>query len=157
MNPVQNAPYLRSQRNFPSESTQALTVEIDKAYVDIANRVNARVIGIFATGSPSVTGEQWFSAGAASRQQSQRQVYTFTSAGNIPHGLTFGDITNFVKIYGTFTDGTNWYPLPYVDVVSTTNQVNLYVTPTNIVITAGGGSPPSITNGTVILEWLSQA
>jgi hypothetical protein len=44
-----------------------------------------------------------------------------------------------------------------VDVVSAPNQVNVYVTPTNIVITAGAGSPPSITNGTVILEWLSQA
>ena len=155
MNPVQNAPYLRAQRNFPSESIQALTVEIDKTYVDIANRVNSRVIGIFATDTSAVTGEQWFTAGSSSRQQSLRQVFAFTSAGSIPHDINFNQITNFVKIYGCFTDGTNWYPLPYVDVVSATNQVNLYVTPTNIVITAGAGSPPTITNGTVILEWLT--
>ena len=92
MNPVQNAPYLRVQRNFPSESTQALTVEIDKAYLDIANRVNSRVIGIYATGSSSVTGEQWFTAGGSSKQQSQRQIYTFTSAGSIPHGLNLASI-----------------------------------------------------------------
>lgn len=151
--PVQNAPYLRAQRNFPSDSTQALTVQMDRAYIDIADKVNSRVIGTFATGSPSVTGEQWFTSGSSSRQQSLRQVFPFTSAGSIPHGINFADLTNFVKIYGCFTNGTNWYPLPYVDVVSATNQVNLYVTPTNIVITAGAGAP-AITNGTVILEWL---
>ena len=153
---TQVSPYLRVQRQFPMDTMQALTVEVDKAYVDIAQRVNDRVIGIFAANASSVTGEQWYLQGGANKQQSIRQVYPFTSAGSILHGINFASITAFVKIYGTFTDGTNWYPLPYVDVVSATNQVNLYVTPTNIVITAGAGSPPSITKGTVVLEWLSQ-
>lgn len=65
-------------------------------------------------------------------------------------------ITTFTRIYGVFTDGTVYYPLPYVDVVAVNNQVNVVVNATNIVITAGGGAPPSITSGYVILEWLSQ-
>ena len=154
-NVVQKAPYLRQQRNFPNDNTQALTVEIDKAYLDIAQAVNARTIGLFPDNIPIVTGEQWFINGQAQKQQTLRQIYIFSSAGSIAHGIKTTQIAGFTRIYGTFTDGTNWYPLPYVDVIAANNQVNVIVTPTNIVIAAGGGSPPSITSGFVVLEWLS--
>ena len=153
--PIQQSPYLREQRNFPPDNQQALTVEIDRAYIDIALKVNARTIGLFPDNKPIVTGEQWFINGQAQKQQTLRQIYIFTAAGSIPHGIIVSQIYGFTKIYGTFTDGTNWYPLPYVDVVSATNQVGVIVTPTNIVIAAGAGSPPAITSGTVVLEWLS--
>jgi len=152
---IQKSPYLRVQRNFPAD-TQALMVEINKSYVDIANSVNARTIGIFPVNDPIATGETWFINGESGKQQTLRQVYTFTSAGNIPHGIVLPQISAFTRIYGTFTNGTNWYPLPYVDVNAANNQVNVYVDPTNIVITSGAGAPPSITSGYVVLEWLSQ-
>lgn len=151
-----NAPYLRLQRLFPQSDLQSLTVEIDKAYIDIAQRVNDRMIGLFAVNVPSVTGERWFLQGSNARQQSLRQVYPITGAGSYPHGINFTSITAIVKIYGTIFDGTNYYPLPYVDVTNVTNQVSVQITPTNIVVTAGAGSPPSIVSGYVILEWLSQ-
>lgn len=150
------APYLRVQRNFPNDSIQALTVELDRSYVDIASKVNSRIIGTFALGNQVVTGEKYYFTGQPNGQQGLRQVYTFAAAGSIPHGINFATITAFPHIYGGFTNGTNWYPLPYVDVVSATNQVSVVVTPTNIVITAGGGTPPAITFGVVILEWISQ-
>jgi hypothetical protein len=152
--PVNKTPYLRVQRNFPTDNPQALAVEVDRAYCDTAAKVNARTIGIFPTLSPSVTGEAWF-YNEGQKQQTLRQLYTFTAAGNIAHGINFTTIAGISRIFGTFTDGTNWYPLPYVDVLSATNQVNVIVDPTNIVITAGAGSPPAITNGFVVLEWLS--
>jgi hypothetical protein len=152
---LRQAPYLRVQRNFPTDNAQALSIEVDRAYVDTAQKVNARTIGIFTEISPSITGEQWFFSGSSTKQQTLRQIYTFTAAGNIPHGIDLTKISGFVRIFGTFTDGTNWYPLPYVDVVSATNQISLKVTPSNIVITAGAGSPPAITSGIVDIEWLS--
>ena len=158
---VQQTPYLRVQRTFPTDNAQALAVEIDRAYTDTASKVNARTIGIFPTNLPVVTGEQWFTSGgsgnvaAQGKQQTLRRVYMFTAAGSIPHDINFTGITAFTRIYGTFTNGTNWYPLPYVDVVAANNQVNVIVTPTNIVIAAGGGAPPTITSGYVIVEWLS--
>jgi hypothetical protein len=152
---IQQAPYLRVQRNFPNDNPQNLSVELDRAYTDIASKMNTRTIGTFAVNFPIVTGEQWFVAGSNQKQQTLRQIYTFTAAGNIAHGINFSNISGFTRIYGTFTDGTNWYPLPYVDAVSATNQVALKVTPTNIVITGGAGSPPSISSGYVVLEWLS--
>lgn len=151
-NIVNQVPFLRTSRNFPQDS-QPLAVEINKSYVDIANSVNARVIGIFSENKPSLTGESWFLN--SGRQQSFRQIYPFTAAGNIAHGINTSAISRFIRIYGMFTDGTSWYPLPYVDAAAANNQVSVKVTSTNIVITAGGGSPPSITSGVAVLEWLS--
>jgi hypothetical protein len=153
MSTVNPTPFIRTSRNFPQDP-QALSVEINRSYVDIANAVNFRIIGIFPANVSAQTGESWFLT--SNRQLGFRQVYTFTSAGNIPHGINFLDYGPFVKIYGTFTDGSIWYPLPYVDTTAANNQINVVVNSTNIVITAGAGSPPSIVSGTIVLEWISQ-
>lgn len=150
---LRQVPYLRTSREFP-EDIKRLTEELNKAYIDTANAVNNRTISIYPTLTPSATGENWFISGQ--RQQTLRQIYTFTAAGSILHNINVPAIFGFTNIYGTFTNGTNWYPLPYVDVVNANNQVNVIVTPTNIVITAGAGAPPAITKGFVVLEWLSQ-
>lgn len=154
MNIVNRDSYLRTSRNFPFEP-QALSVEINRSYVDIANAVNAKIIGIFPVNISSVTGETWYLNGSAQKQQTLRQVYTFTSAGNIPHGLNLAQLSNITRIYGTTYDGTNYYPLPYVDATAANNQISVKVTGANIVVTAGGGSPPSISSGLIVLEWLS--
>ena len=145
--------FLRTTRQFPEDS-QALSVELDKMYVDVSNKMNVREIALYNTNFPAQTGQQWFVSQAKS-QSTFRQIYTFTAAGNIAHGITLSKINGFTKIYGTFTNGTNWYPLPYVDATAANNQVSISVTPPNIVITAGGGAPPTITSGFVVLEWLA--
>jgi hypothetical protein len=155
-NVVNQVSYLKTSRNFPQEPRQ-LTVEMNKSYVDIANAVNSRVIGIFPTTRPAITGEEWFII-ANRKQQGLRRVYTFsTIPATIPHGLIFADIERFVRIYGVFTDGTFWYTLPWVSVVGATNQVQIYLDLVNInIIGGGGGTQPTATKGTVVLEWLSQ-
>ena len=151
----QQSPYLRQQRNFPTDSMQALGVELDKSYIDIAQRVNDRTIGIFPENYSASTGEAWYLSGSSKKQQTLRRVYPITGAGNYSHGINTSQIAGFTKIYGTFTDGNVWYPIPYVNVVAANNQVSITVTSSNIVITAGGGAPPTITSGWVILEYLS--
>jgi hypothetical protein len=148
------SPFLRTSRDFPEELKQ-LCIEVNKAYIDIANNVNARTIGAFPSNRSITTGETWY----IYRNQKQtgiRQVYPFTSTSpiTIPHGINVALISAFIRIFGTATDGTNWYPLPYVDVVDATNQINVIVTPTDIEITAGAGAP-AITSGTIVLEWLA--
>ncbi len=150
---VNQNPYLRTSRNYP-EDPQALTVEVNKSYVDIANAVNQRTIGIFANGRPSVTGESWFFT--SQKQQSIRQVYTFTSTGNIAHNIPQGSIYKISKSSnGQFTDGTNYYGVIFASNVSIAGQVTFYVTSTNIVVIAGAGAP-AITSGYIDLEWLVQ-
>lgn len=153
--PVTNqSPYLRTTRDFPVDS-QALSAELNKAYVDIANVANNRTIGIFPKNSPAINGESWFITGQ--RQQGLRQVYTFTSSTlTIPHGIKTTQIAAFTRIYGTFTDGTSWYPLPFVSATAANNQVQVVVNATNIVIILGAGAPPALVSGIVVLEWISQ-
>lgn len=151
---TQNAPYLRTSREFPEDSMQSLTVEINKSYVEIANAVNNRTIGLFSKNRPTITGESWFINSNA--QQTIRQIYTFTAKGNIPHGINTSRIGGFVRIYGTFTDGSVWYPVPYVDHQNINHQVEISVNSANIVINSGAGAP-TISSGFVVLEWISLA
>jgi|SRR5579859_3578543 len=146
--------FLRTSRNFPTDA-QALSVELSKAYVDIATQVNNRISGVYGT-SPTITGEDWFLTGLKGRQNTLRRVYTFSVTGNIPHGILWATVSQISpKSYGSFTDGTNWYGAIYASNVAIAGQVSFYVTPTNIVVIAGAGAP-TITKGTIILEWLSQ-
>jgi hypothetical protein len=152
---IVKAPYLRNQRQFPFENMKDLAAQAEQAYRDTALKVNARTIGLYPTNFSVPTGERWYLSNGTQRQQTLRQVYNFTSSGSFNHNINVASSAGFTMIYGTFTDGTNWYPLPYVDVVSATNQVNIKVTPTQVTITAGGGSPPTISSGFVVLEWLA--
>lgn len=152
--------YLRTSRNFPEDLKQ-LTVEVNRAYVDIANKVNSRTIGIFSQNVASINGEEWFVNKTNQKQQAFRQVYPFgASPTTIAHGLNVPpsqfSALKFIRIFGTFTNGTNWYPLPYVDPTAANNQISLLVNPTNIVITSGAGTPPTISSGFIVLEWLTQ-
>jgi hypothetical protein len=146
---------LRLQRKFPNEVI-ALSTEVDRAYVQIANKVNDRVIGFYSVGAAVITGEKWSMNGIT--YTGFRQVYSFTAAGNIPHNLDVTSVIAFTKIFGAFQDASTppqFYPLPYVDVLSITNQINVSIDSTNIIITAGAGAPPSVSKGYVVLEWIS--
>jgi hypothetical protein len=153
-NIVHQTPYLRTSRNFPQEA-QPLAVEINRSYLDIAEKMNDRMIGIHPTNRSAINGESWFIT--SRKQQALRQLYTFTGTGNIPHGITNWNSVSFIspKSYGTFTDGSNWYGVPFLGSIAVTAEVSFYVTSTNIVVVAGAGAP-SITQGYINLEWVSQ-
>jgi hypothetical protein len=150
---VNQVPYLRTSREYPEDPAQ-LVQEVSKSYIDVAGAVNNRIIGIFPSNRPAITGETWFIT-PGRPNPSLRQVYAFsgTSPFTIPHGIKFIDVAQFTIISGTAYDGANYYPLPYVDIVAVTNQINVIVNETKIVITAGAGAPV-ITSGIIILQWL---
>jgi hypothetical protein len=151
-NVVNSVAYLRTSRNFPQEA-QPLAVEVNRSYLDIAEKMNVRTIGIFPTDRPAVNGESWFIS-KNQKQEAFRQVYPITSFSSISHGINTANIYGFTRIYGSFTDGTSFYPLPYVNPTAA-DQVGISVSSSHIVFAAGGGAP-SITNGIIVLEWLSQ-
>ncbi len=150
-NIVNQTPFLRTSRDFPRE-IQELSDVLSKTYIDIASMVNNRTIGIFPINRPAINGESWFIT--SQRQQGLRQIYTFTSTGNIPHGIVINSVERFTKPSGSFTDGTNWYGAIYGSTTPIPNQISFYITSTNIVVLAGVGAP-AITKGTIILEWIS--
>jgi len=155
-NVVNQVAFLRTSRNFP-ENIPELVVQLSKSYIDTSNAVNARTIGIFPTNRPAITGESWY-FNKNQKQQSLRQMYTFTTLTAITHGIIFGatfdEIDRFTRTFGEYTDGTNWYGLIPGSNVAIAGQVSFYVTPTQIIFLSGVGAP-AVTNGNVVLEWLS--
>lgn len=150
-NIINSVAYLRTSREF-TPNIQSLAIEVSKSYIDIANSINVRTIGIFSVNRSSITGESWYLK--SQRQQTLRQIYTFTAAGNVAHGLNFDEINQFTKCTGSFTDGTNYYGAIYGSSTAIAGQVSFYIDPTNIVVLSDPGAP-AITNGIIILEWLS--
>jgi len=153
-NNFQTTPFLLGQRKFPSESLADLALQSDLAYIEIAQRVNARTIGIFPLNFQVLNGERWFFSGSSQSQSAFRQVYTFTGTGNIPHGINFSSVYAFSSPFGSFTDGTNYYGAIYGSNVAIAGQISFYITPTNIVVLAGAGAP-AISSGLIVLSWIS--
>jgi hypothetical protein len=151
---LQQAPYLREQRQFPNDDVKLLSNQMDHTYIDIAAKVNARTIGLFANNFQIISGETWYLAGSSEKKQGLRQVYPFTAVGTIAHGINFNDVFKFTHPFGSFTDGTNWYGAIWASNVAIAGQISFYVDPTNIVILAGAGAP-AITSGIIVLEWIS--
>lgn len=155
VNVINQNPFLDTSRRFPPDELSELAFHMNIAYVDIANSVNTRVISLFPTSRPAVTGEQWFIS-ARRPQSSFRQVYTFTSTASITHNIDFDNLDRFTIMYGTFTNGTNWFGLIPSTQVAIAGSTSFYVTPTQIVFVVGAGSPV-LSKGNIVLEWLSQA
>lgn len=156
---LQQSPYLRTQRQFPNEDVHELSNQMDHAYIDIAQKVNDRTIGIFPLNFSVVTGERWYLAGSNQRQQTLRQIYTFNAVGNVATGIPIMDVFAFSPhCEGSFTDGTNYYGAIYASNVAIAGQVSFFINPTaptyQITVLAGAGSP-AIVSGLIVLEWLS--
>lgn len=151
-NVINQVAYLRTSREFP-ESAHQLTVEVNKAYVDTANAVNTRIIGIFPTTRPAITGESWYLIGNQ-KQQTLRQVYTFTTTTAINHNVNVVDTNQFTRCFGSYTDGTNNFGLIFGTSVAIAGQISFYITSTQIVFVVGAGAP-ALTKGRITLEWLS--
>jgi hypothetical protein len=158
-NVVNQMPFLRTSRNFPEEIGQ-FTVEVNKAYVDTANAVNNRTISLFPSDRPAINGESWFQVGNL-KQQGFRQIYPFTVTppATVPipilHRIMIVTPAQFVRGFGSYTDGTNTYGLIWGSTVAIAGQISFFISPTSIVFVIGAGAPVP-TSGVVILEWLSQ-
>lgn len=165
-NVVNQIPYLRTSRNFPEDISE-LTVQVNKSYVDIATAVNNRIIGIFPTNRPAITGESWYFT--SQRQQTLRQIYPFGAIApgtelDIPHGIPLTDIVRFTRIYGTvITNAPDYRPLPYIDPGLLTTGMTILVGPGTVVPFVGvpcirivlGATAVPVTSGVAVLEWLS--
>ena len=154
-NIVNQVAFLRTSREFP-ESIHQLAVESNKAYVDIANAVNARTIGIFPVNRSAITGNSYFITNQ--RQQTLRQVYIFTTTSAINHEINGTAGINpslFVHCYGNYTNGTNGFGLIWGTSAGTIpNNISFYLTSTQIIFEVDG-SAPALTSGRITLEWLS--
>ncbi len=159
---VNQVPYLRASREFPKDLDH-LVEEVNQSYLDVAQAVNDRTIGIYPVNKRAITGNNYFLKGK-SKQQSFRQVYPFTGAGPIPHGINILTIASMSPYcYGTYRDAAfNWYGAIYATSVPIAGQVSFYITPNtsssvlngNIVVLVDAGAP-AVVSGIIVLEWIS--
>lgn len=150
-NVVNTVAYLRTSRNFSTDPDN-LVGELGKSYIDTALAINERTIGIYPKNRPAITGNAWYLSGL--KQQTLRQVYSFTTTANIPHGITLNQISSIVRSYGNYTDGTNWYGIISGSNVAIIGQLSFYLSANDIIFLSGVGAP-ALTSGTIVLEWLS--
>lgn len=154
---INQVAYLRTSREFPEELHQ-LTVEVNKTYLDIANAVNARTIGIFPVNRTAQTGESWYFS--STRQQTLRQVYEFgvIAAGatlNIPYKIS--GFNRLVRLFGAIKTATDERPIPFVSATDPTGNIEVRLdTSGNQIVIVNGASAPSIVSGQIVFEWLSQ-
>lgn len=151
MNIINTAPYLKTSRNFPRDIDN-LTQELDKSYIEIAQIVNARTIGLYPINRPALTGNSYFLTSA--RRQTLRQVYTFTATTAINHNIIDINPNDFTNCNGSYTDGTNNYGIIWGTSVAIAGQISFYLTSTQIIFVVGAGAP-ALTSGRCIIEWIS--
>lgn len=144
--------FLRTQRTFPREIDD-LCIQLDKAYIDTANTVNTRIIGLFPENKAVVNGEQWFLNNR--KQQGFRQVYDITSTTAFNHNINISNVARFVNCWGTFTDGTKWYGLIFGNAATAiSGQIVFDITSTQVEFNVSG-SAPAFSRGTIVLQWIS--
>lgn len=151
-NVVNQIPYLRTSRDFPTD-IDLLSVQLSKSYLDTANCINQRIIGIYPTVRPAITGESYFLV-SNQKQQTLRQVYTFTTTASILHNIKNVIPNQFTSCFGSYTNGINSFGLFYATSVAIPGQITFYITSTQIVFVVGALAPP-ITSGRIVLTWLS--
>lgn len=156
-----NVSFLRTSRQFPADLAQ-LAIQVGRSYIDIATAVNTRIVGIFSTNLPIVTGESWYVANNQ-KQQTLRKLYVFgtIAAGtelDIPVNIP-ADFIQFTKIFGSvITNVPDYRPLPYPDPVTNTNGMTILVGLVGGVLSIRiivGATAPNVVSGLAVLEYLS--
>jgi len=152
-NIINQAAYIKSSREFPVDLAQISNI-LTRSYVEIATAINLRTIGLFPSNKSAITGNSYYIL-QNKKQQSLRQVYVFTSTANIAHQIPLSTSAYIASMYGQFTNGTEWYGLIAASPTAILGQRSFYLTNTDIVFVAGGGSP-ALQKGIIVIEWISQ-
>lgn len=155
-------PYLRTTRTFPDDDIDKLSLELNKSYLDTAKCINERIIGIYPTNKPAITGEQWFLT--TNKKQTLRQIYAFTTTADIEIGFKLSSIFSVSpKTCGVYNDSSNnYYGLIFGTSVAIAGQISFFLfvdgtsTRTDLIRFVLGGGAPALASGIIDLEWLSQ-
>lgn len=158
-NTINNTPYIRSTREFP-ENAPDLAFQCSKSYLEIANAINQRTIGIYPVTKSAVNGNAYYFTPV--KQQGLRQMYTFTTTVNIDLGFKLFSIDRMINMYGTYSDGTSFFGLIAGSNIAIPGQISFFVTvngastTSDIITFLVGAGAPALTRGTIVLEWSSK-
>ncbi len=147
--------FLITSRFFPPDLT-LLTPVLNKSYIETAQAMNDRTIGVHEP-VEVVTGEKWLeSANPITQRQSFRKVFDFLTIATgatltINHEIV--GLDQFTKTTGEcVTDFPDFRSIPYSSATLLTNNIETRRTNTQIII-INGATSPNILRGIVVLEY----
>jgi hypothetical protein len=123
-------------------------------YQKLAKSTNAKDIGDYET-VELLNGQQFYGPNPQTKIQIYRKCFALgaVAAGatsSFAHGIT---LTQLTRVYGTcITAVVDYRPIPYASTTIVTDQIQLTVTATNIVI-VNGVTAPNITSGIIVMEY----
>lgn len=154
---------------FPQDNPEEFDVALRTYLSTISFAVNSKDSGIFST-EEVVTGQQFvptFSTDTAANVNPRnvfRKVINFgvlpnNASKSVAHGITTTQDFTFTHIYATATDPgvttiTEAIPIPYVNVTTPTDGVELTVGPTNVTITTTTANYIVFTRCFVVVEYM---
>ena len=149
--------------DFPKEQPKFLET-LTLLYKRIADAVNTKEGGLF-TLQEYFDSQQYFTPGIPNKFRNvYRKVFDMVNlnGGNIAPGSTISvahDINGILiptHIYGSATNSDSpakFLPLPYVSATLITDQIQIYLTPTNVVL-INGSTQTTLTQAYVVAEYL---
>lgn len=147
--------FLKTYEYFSPDQQQFL-ITLEALYTQIAHAVNIRELAQYSL-VENITGQQFSNA-----TNSNVTIYSFRTVfyiGAIVAGATLSfahnlTLTQLTDAYGTcITSVVDYRPIPYASATLVTNQIELKITSTNIII-INGATAPNITSGIIVLEYL---
>jgi hypothetical protein len=129
-----HAPYLPQHKTFDPENSRLFKIQIEGEWIQIALRVNERIIGNFYT-NEQVAGIEYFGNTNQRRRSAYRKVVNFGQLPNagakaVAHNLTITSDWKFTHIYATASDtsGISYIPVPNSFIVVDATNVTITTT-----------------------------
>ncbi len=149
--------YVKPYQNFQVDEEQ-LRILLNTINQRTASAINLKDTGIYQT-IEQINSQTFFDTNNPQQVRNAFRkcfvVPAIATSGTAMITHDISGVTTYTRIYGTcITDAPDNRPIPY-SAITTTDNIEMKVTSTQIVI-ANGSTAPNITSGIVVLEYLKQ-
>ena len=142
--------------------------ELMKELISKRERLTASIVNVKENGQYEaqeiLSGQQYFSTDASNVPRRPRYVFrTVVNFGalpnattaSVPHNIAVTSTTIFTRIYATATNpNTAFIPIPFVNVATPTDGIQLNIDPVNVNITTTTANWIAYTTCYVVLEYI---
>lgn len=156
---------------FPENDPAEYDLKLRQYLNNVATAVNSKTSGLFEK-NETITGEKFVPIYSTNQSSSAvyRSVYRKVidtgalpnaTTSNIPHGITTTQDFTIIKLYGTATDPAtstlqSAIPIPYLNVTTPTDGVELSMDATNIILTTTTANYVTYTRSFVVVEYIKE-
>lgn len=147
---------------FPREQGQLIET-LTLVYNRIANTLNSKEGGLYSAQEYG-SNQQYNLVATGSFKNVYRKCFDMVAlnGGNIGAGATvtfahgISSVSQLVHMYGGATNSDappKFFPLPYVSATAITDQIQIYITSTNVIL-VNGATQTALTAATIVVEIL---